>query len=148
MHKFAERFAVLVLVTGLTGPTALHAEETPSLDQVRQETRELVDALQNYGADQRDRALRETEAALARLDARLQALEARVDARWQAMDAKAREEARQGLRELRRQRIELAEWYGGLRNSSAKAWGSVKQGFAEAYTALQDAWREAADAYD
>ena len=61
---------------------------------------------------------------------------------------RTREEARQGLRELRRQRIELAEWYGGLRNSSAKAWGSVKQGFAEAYTALQDAWREAADAYD
>ena len=136
------------ILVGLLGTGTLQAEESKSIEAVQQETRELLDALQAYGADQRDAALRETEAALARLDARIQALEMRVADRWQAMDAEARDKATQGMRELRRQRIELAEWYGGLKNSSANAWGHVKQGFSEAYSAMQDSWREAVEAYD
>ena len=44
---------------------------------------------------------------------------------------------------LRKKRNELSEWYGGLKHSSANAWDHVKDGFAEGYESLEDAFDKA-----
>ena len=59
------------------------------------------------------------------------------------MDQAARREARSTLASLRKQRNELAEWYGGLKYSSAEAWGRVKSGFLKSYEALSKAFGKA-----
>jgi len=59
------------------------------------------------------------------------------------MDKTARQKARAGLRRLRQQRNQVAEWYGGLKSSSAKSWEQVKEGFSEAYKGLHDSWEKA-----
>lgn len=118
-----------------------------SMADVRQETHEFLETLKSYGAEQRDEAVEETRAALEELDRRLDALGRRIDEEWQQMDAAAREQARESQRELRRQRIELAEWYGSLKNSSTDAWDHMKEGFSGAYQSLQQAWEESAEEF-
>lgn len=81
--------------------------------------------------------------ALEKLDGRIDTLETRIDDNWDKMDKAAREKARASLKALRNQRIQLAEWYGGLKQGSASAWEHMKTGFADAYQALNDAWGKA-----
>lgn len=131
-----------ILAGSMTAPVL--GEDGPPRADLGKETREFIGALQTYTAEQRDRALEKSRAALERLDARLEELEADLASRWDRMDAAARAESRESLRNLRRQRIELAEWFGGLRSGSAKAWDDVKEGFADAYRSLQERLREAA----
>jgi len=47
------------------------------------------------------------------------------------------------LKSLRKKRNELAEWYGGMQHSSAKAWEHVKRGFLKSYEALSKAYEKA-----
>ncbi len=59
------------------------------------------------------------------------------------MNAAARKKYRTALKSLRKQRTQLAEWYGGMENSSADAWEDIKKGVSDAYTAFSDAWEKA-----
>ena len=52
------------------------------------------------------------------------------------------------LRELRRQRNRVAEWYGGMEHGSAGAWNNVKRGFVTAYGALDRAFIRAARTFE
>ena len=113
-----------------------------SIEEVKQETQEVIQAVKGYTADQRDEAIRKTKAALASLDKRIDNLETRIDNNWNEMDKAAREKARASLRALRKQRTQAAEWYGSLKSSSADAWGHMKKGFSDAYKALYDAWEK------
>ena len=92
---------------------------------------DVLQALQGYAADQRDEAVRKTKTALDNLDSRIDALETSIDSNWDRMDKAAREKARANLKALRKQRTELAEWYGSLKSSSADAWEHAKKGFSE-----------------
>ena len=51
--------------------------------------------------------------------------------------------ARATLDALRRQRNELAEWYGGLKHSSAESWEQVKAGFVKSYEVLRESFAKA-----
>jgi predicted RNase H-like nuclease (RuvC/YqgF family) len=113
-----------------------------SMEEVKKETQELIQTLKSYSAEQRDEAVQETREALEKLDKRIDALEKDIDRNWDEMDASAREQARESLKALRRQRIKLAEWYGSLKTSSMEAWEHMKKGFSEAYKALYDAWQK------
>jgi len=121
--------------------------DQPSTDkttakEVKQEMQDLLQTLKGYAADQRDEAIQKTKTVLNNLDSRLDALETSIDNNWDKMDKAAREKARANLKALRKQRTELAEWYGSLKSSSAGAWEQVKKGFSDAYTALSDAWEK------
>ena len=59
------------------------------------------------------------------------------------MGQAAREEALSTLKALRKKRNDLAEWYGGMQHSSAKAWDHVKEGFLDSYKALSEAYGKA-----
>jgi septal ring factor EnvC (AmiA/AmiB activator) len=116
------------------------SNDKTTIQDVKQETQDLITKIKGYTADQRDEAIKQTEQALKKLDNRIDALETDIYNSWDQMDKAAREKAQSGLKELRKQRIELAEWYGSLKNSSLSVWEQVKKGFSDAYQAIIDTW--------
>ena len=139
--------ALMFTLIALYGIAPLCYAETArgkaSIEEVKKETQDLIQAVKGYTADQRDEAIQKTKAALDNLDQRIDALETRIGTDWGKLDNAAREKARSSLRVLRKQRTQAAEWYGSLKNSSADAWGYIKKGFSDAYKALYDAWEKA-----
>ncbi|PWB58431.1 MAG: hypothetical protein C3F18_02470 [Nitrosomonadales bacterium] len=115
--------------------------------EVRQEMADAAEAIKNYTADKRDEAAVKLRAALVALDARIEAMEARIDKNWDKMDKVAREQARNTLKALRKQRVEVAEKFGSLQNSTASAWEHMKKGFTDAYESLCSAWEKAEREY-
>jgi len=123
---------MLIGMLGITPPS--HAEasrDKTSMDEIRQEAQ-----------DQRDEAIHETKEALDNLDKRIDALESDVDKNWDKMNQAARENARESLKVLRKQRIQVAEWFGSLKNSVGDAWNHMEKGFSDAYTSLNKAWEK------
>jgi hypothetical protein len=121
---------------------AQSSKEQTTMEDIKQETQDLMQSLKAYTIAQRDEALQKTRAALDNLDQRIDAMETGIDNNWEKMDAAAREQARASLRALRKQRMQVAEWYGSLKSSSAEAWGHMKQGLADAYRSLYRAWEQ------
>ena len=138
--------AVAILITVLGFAPLCYAQtsgDKTSINEIKQETQELIQALKSYGADQRDEAIQKTKTALDNLDKRIDALETHIDNNWDKMNKTARKKARASLKSLRQQRIKVAEWYGRLKNSSDDAWEHIKKGFSNAYRAINDAWGKA-----
>lgn len=111
-----------------------------SIEDIQKETQELLEVIASYTAGKRDEAILQAKDGLQKLDNRIDALEKRVDNKWDKMSEAARNQTRENLRTLRKQRNEVAEWYGSLTSSSDEAWDHVKNGFSDAYKALEDAW--------
>jgi Skp family chaperone for outer membrane proteins len=103
--------------------------------------------IRDYTVAQRDEATKSAKAALDDMDAGIRRLERKLEREWDQMDAAARKKARATLDALRRERNELAEWYGGLKYSSAEAWDEVKSGFAKSYDDLKGAFGRARKAF-
>ena len=140
---------VLIAIFGIaSGCSDKTSTDKTTTKEVKQEMQDLLQTLKGYAADQRDEAIQKTKTALDNLDNRIDALETRIDNAWDKMDKAAREKARANLKALRKQRTELAEWYGSLKSSSADAWEQIKKGFSDAYTALYDAWEKAENEFD
>ena len=123
------------------------SNDNTTIQDVKQETQDLISKLKGYTTEQRDEAVKQTEQALKNLDNRIDALETHIYNGWDQMDKAAREDAQANLKELRRQRVELAEWYGSLKNSSASDWEQMKKGFSDAYQAVVDAWAKVKSKY-
>lgn len=143
-------FAAL-MATALCFTSAIHAQSSTdnvTTEDIKKETQELLSTLQQYTAEQRDEAIESAEQALENVDERVDELETRIDNNWDSMSEAARQKARANLRALREQRNELAEWYGGFKNSSAGAWEQMKQGFSDAYQEMSDAWEKAKAEYE
>lgn len=136
---------VLALSLALAVPSqaALSPGDEASIKQVKQETRDLLQSIKSYGAAQRDEAIQEIEIAIVRLDNRVDSLQSRIDNEWDDMTAPARKQARESLDTLQQQRVELAEWYGQLKGSSAAAWDEIRRGFSRAYSDINQAWEKA-----
>ena len=138
--------SIFLLVTLFGIAPLSHAEtssEKTSIEEVKQETQDLIQTIKAYTADKRDEAIQKTKSALENLDKRIDSLETRIENNWDNMNKAAREKARANLKALRKQRIKVAEWYGGLKSSSVDAWGHIKKGFSDAYEAFSDAWEKA-----
>jgi BMFP domain-containing protein YqiC len=113
------------------------AEETKD---IKEKVTEAAEAIKNYSFDQRDKAIAKAKAALADLDARIDRMESRLNKGWDQMDQSARKKAIATLTALRKQRNEVAEWYGALKHSSRNAWEDVKKGFMKSYQELREAF--------
>src|ERR1700704_7113581 len=79
-------------------------------------------AIKNYTVAQRDEAIKNAKAALDDADRRIDRMERKLDTEWERMDQATRKRARATLDALRRERNEAAEWYGGIKPSSAESW--------------------------
>ena len=133
----------MVIGLGIAPPcSAKTAGDKTSMEEVKQEAEDLVQALKAYTIEQRDEAVQKSQEALDHLDKRIDALETTIDRNWDKMDTAAREKARASQKALRKQRTEVAERYGRLKGSSAEAWGHLKKGFSDAYKELHNAWEK------
>ena len=146
MHsKNLSRFTIalaLLASLGLASVQAAEEQKETSAADIKRESAELLQALKSYGAEQRDEALEKSSAALENLDRRIEALETRMLDQWEEMDEATRAKTRDSLQALREQRTRVAEWYGSLKSGSAAAWGHIKQGFSNAYRAMNEAWEK------
>ena len=115
----------------------ISARETTAKD-VKEKVADAAQAIKNYTVNQRDEAVKKAKAALDDLDVRINSMESQLDKKWDQMDQSAREKGRATLTALRKQRNEVAEWYGSLKHSSRKAWEEVKKGFLKSYQELRD----------
>jgi hypothetical protein len=123
------------------------ASPSTSMSEVKHDVADTAQAIKNYTVKQKDEAVKKAREALDDLDARIDRMQTRLDKKWNQMSQGAREKALATERGLRKERTEAAEWYGGLKHSSAKAWGDVKSGFVKSYEALADAVHKAEREY-
>jgi hypothetical protein len=140
-HRLAISMIILLLVMASPGFSAAAAEAT-SVENIKQETAELLEALKAYSTEQRDAAVEQSRVALENIDQRIDALEIQMLDQWDEMDKATRTRTRDSLQALREQRTHVAEWYGSLKSSSADAWGSIKEGFSAAYQTLSEDWQK------
>jgi hypothetical protein len=124
----------------LAAQTSTHGTTTKD---VKEKTEEAAQAIKDYSVNQRDEAVKKAKAAMDKLDARINSMESELDKKWSQMDESAREKGRASLTALRKQRDEVAEWYGGLKHSSRKAWEDVKKGFLKSYQELRESLNKA-----
>jgi hypothetical protein len=132
----------LALVALLAASPLSFAAETTAKDVARKAD-ETGRAIKDYTVAQRDEATRNAKAALDDVDRRIGRLERKLDGEWEQMDQVARKKARATLNALRRERNDTAEWYGGLKHSSAESWEQVKAGFVKSYEVLKESFRKA-----
>jgi TolA-binding protein len=143
MRNFAFMIIAFFAMISVGCAETKNDETSVEAEDVKQETQDLMEALQGYTADQRYEAIQKSSEALDRLDQRISELETRIENNWDEMNEATREQSRASLKALRDQRVQVAEWYGSLKNSSADSWDHTKQGFSEAYGALAEAWEKA-----
>jgi len=138
------RMAILVFITAVffaMAPVSFAAQT--SVDQttskeVKEKVAEAAEAIKNYSVVQRNEALKKAKTVLDDLDARIDRMQSQLNEKWDQMDQLARQKGVAALTTLRKQRNEIAEWYGGLKHSSSNAWENVKKGFLKSYQALRD----------
>jgi len=142
-------FSAQALALGalLAAPTLCVAADTPggkaTAKDVSRKAVETGRAIKGYTVAQRDEAVTRAKAALDDVDARIRRMERKLDGEWDKMDGAARKKSRAALNALRRERGELAEWYGGLKHSSAESWEQVKAGFVKSYEVLRKSFAKA-----
>ena len=132
----------LLAVSPLSSAAEASGNKTTAKDIAR-EADETGQAIKNYTVAQRDEAVKKAKAALDDMDRRIGRMERKLDGEWDRMDQAARRKARATLNALRRERNEVAEWYGGLKHSSAESWEQVKAGFVKSYEALKESFAKA-----
>jgi chromosome segregation ATPase len=113
------------------------------MSDVKDELTDVTKIIGEYSADRKDEAIAKVDDALNKLDAGIDELQSSIEKKSSQMSDSAREKAENSMKALRRQRNEVAEWYGGLKHSSADAWEQVKRGFTESYGTLRDSWSKA-----
>jgi hypothetical protein len=118
-----------------------------SIKEISRQAAETGQAIRNYTVEQRDEAVKSAKSALDDADSRIHRMERKIDREWDQMDHAARKKARAALDALRRERNELAEWFGGLKHGSREAWDEVKSGFANSYQALKDSFTRAKNSF-
>ncbi len=145
------RFTIVLACMGMLAIAPLCYAETSSgeasIEEVKQKTQELLETLKNYSAEERDEAMLKTKAALDNMDKRIDALKTHTYNNWDKMDKATRDKSRASLQALQNQRTRVAEWYGSFKSSSDDAWGRMKNGFSDAYTALHDAWEKSEEEF-
>jgi len=135
--------AVIILVCAVSFAGQKGQDNKTTSKDVKQETKEAIQTIKNYSFEQRDKAVKKVKVVLDDLDGRIDRMQRSIDKRWDEMSQSSRQKAREALKGLREQRIQLSEWYGGLKQSSASAWSHVKQGFIEGYDSLASAFEKA-----
>jgi len=129
-------FSIISIFTTQGAYASEESESSTTAKEVKQEVAEAVCAIKNYSVNQKDEAVKDVKKLIDNLDARIESLENWIEKKQSQMSQTTREKAKATLKELRKQRNKVAEWYGGLKHSSADAWEDVKQGFSNGYNAL------------
>jgi hypothetical protein len=106
---------------------------------ISKEMGEAWETFKSYVVDQKNDAVKHGNEMLEKADAEIEVLEGK--AAKASGDAKAQYEKE--IKNLKKKRAQAAVKLDDLENSSADAWDSTKDGFADAYKDLHDAYKEA-----
>ena len=149
MSRLSAIFASVAIAASLAagGTAQAQGAGNTTAKDVSKKVDEAGLAIKNYTVAQRDEAIKKSKAALDDLDRRIGRMERKLDNEWDRMDQAARKKTRAALNALRRERNEAAEWYGGLKHSSAESWEQVKAGFIKSYESLKESFTKAAKAF-
>ncbi|WP_415397296.1 hypothetical protein [Sulfurimonas sp. CS5] len=135
-----------LMLIGILGVTPLCYAQTQtantSIKEVKKETQDLLKTISSYSVDKKDEAVEKAKEGLDKLDKRIDELESRIDTSWDKMNEAARKKTRENLKALRKQRNQLAQWYGSMKTSSDNAWEHMKKGFSDAYKVLENTWEK------
>lgn len=104
---------------------------------------DAVQAIKSYSAAQRDQAVAKAKSVLDDVDTHIKDLESRLVQKWAQMDQAGRQDAAYTMDLLQERRTAAAEWYGGLKHGSSKAWQEVKTGFSKSAHDLVEAFKRA-----
>ncbi|MGB3212502.1 MAG: hypothetical protein WBB19_17510 [Desulforhopalus sp.] len=129
-------YAVLSLLFIFTTYSQASGENT------KEEIQEAAAAIGDYTVEQKDAAVAKAKELMEKLDTKITVWEGQLEENWSDLKQSSRENYQQSLRELRKQRNDLSEWYGSMKYSSKEAWNEVKQGFSNAYDSLADAYSD------
>ncbi len=110
--------------------------------EVKQKVSEAASAIGDYTIEQKDAAVAKAKELMDQLDQKTSELEIKIEKNWDTMKAATRESYQQSLKEMRGRRNQLSEWYGEMKQSSKDAWGGVKQGFADTYDKVVNAYND------
>jgi len=130
----------LMLPVSFAGSSATNKT---TFQDVQRQMRETAQVLKNYSVAQRDDVAKQVKETLDKLDIEIESMQKALDENADQMKQAARQRARDGLKALRKQRIEVAEWYGKMQQSSANAWQDIKRGFVNSYQSLQESFDKA-----
>lgn len=134
-------------ITHLQAADQTRNEGKKDMQEVKKEIHNTLQTIKGYSIDKKDEVMAEAKQILDKMDAQIDELEKQSNEKWQDMSEASRENSQQALRELRKKRYEIAEWYGGMKHSSADAWGEMKKGFVDSYKSLQNAFDKAAEKF-
>ena len=153
MKTQKSRRAISVFITLIflgMGTFSLAAQTEPdkaTTQDLKEKMTETVQVFKKYSAAQRDEAVKKAKEVLEDLDAQIDRLEKDFNKKQDQMDQQARQKTQEALTALRKQRNAVAEWYGGLKQSSGKAWEEVKRGFIKSYQDLREAFQKTRGAF-
>ncbi len=117
-------FSLMVIL-----PVFVHA----SSENVKKEVKEAATAIGDYTIEQKDIAVAKARALMDKIDDKTNVLEERVEKDWGSLKQSSRENYRKSLKELRKRRNDLSEWYGSMKQSSKDTWNEAKKGFMQSY---------------
>lgn len=116
--------------------------EPGTLEQLRTELSEAMEAVGAYSVEQRDEALAAARDALDRVDAEIERQEQALRENWAEMSEAAQDAARERLNDLRDARNRLAERFGALQAGADSAWDELTDGFGNAWDSFTDVWSQ------
>lgn len=119
----------------LAGAANAQTDAAPSLEEVRTEVAEAMEAIAAYSEAQREAAEAEARTVLDQMDAAVSARQREMRDAWSEMTEQAREDANARLAVLQSALIDLAERVGKLQAGADSAWVELNKG-------LMAAWEE------
>jgi len=123
----------------LAGAATAQTDEAPSLEQVRENVAEAMEAIAAYSEAQREAAAAEARTALEQMDAAVAARQREMREAWAELTEPAREDANARLAELQSALVDLAERVGTLQAGADSAWVELNEGLLAAWGELSAA---------
>jgi len=114
-----------------------------SARRLKKQFGKTAEALKDYSSEQRDKALEKAKKSLDELDSQISVMEDDLYEKWDQMDQESRNTYRSNLNEFRKQRSQVAEWFGAMSHSAENAWEDMKEGFINSFRDLQTSFEKA-----
>jgi hypothetical protein len=124
--------------------TVIAAAGFAQSSDVAKEIDETLEAIATATAEQREQARSQAKELITTLDSRIQILEAEIDEKSGELKGAAKRRLNRNVRQLKRQREQLAKRYQALREDTEQAWENIKSEFVEGVRTVTEKLDDAA----
>jgi hypothetical protein len=122
------------------GLCAILTSAAPAVGQTSTQTSgDTTDKIKSYSVEKKNEAVAYGKKVMSELDVKIKDLEGQISRDKSAAKADAQRE----LKELKAKRAETSKKLNDLGRATAQSWDATKQGFADAYKDLQQAYDKA-----